>query len=127
MVLSSLHFLDYKGRVLISRDYRGDISADHAEGFIDVLAEREVVDETEEPADAGGPEQAGNFPPPVLTKNGITYCYIKYNNLYCTRGVTADIATDNVCVVMAMTRRNSNVFIILQFLHKVIQVSACGW
>ena len=91
MVLSSLFFLDLKGKILISRDYRGDISASHAEEFIELLSEREIALEM---ITAAGGDNAGsgaastsssvnNFQPPIFHKNGISYCYIKYNNLYC--------------------------------------------
>ena len=92
MVLSSLYFLDLKGKVLISRDYRGDISSSHAEEFIELLSEREI--ELEMATAAGGDGSSGNglggtsstvnnIHPPIFHKNGISYCYIKYNNLYC--------------------------------------------
>ena len=90
MVLSSLFFLDLKGKVLISRDYRGDISASHAEEFIDLLSEREIALEMitggENAGTTAGPGSAtssvNNIQPPIFHKNGISYCYIKYNNLY---------------------------------------------
>ncbi|BFZ53323.1 AP-1 adaptor complex mu subunit Apm1 [Savitreella phatthalungensis] len=43
---------------------------------------------------------------PVFTDAGIHYLYIKHNNIY----------------LLAVTRRNSNAFEILQFLHKIVQV-----
>jgi AP-1 complex subunit mu len=43
---------------------------------------------------------------PIFTDEGINYLYIKHNNVY----------------LLALTRRNSNAFEILQFLHKVVQV-----
>lgn len=43
---------------------------------------------------------------PVFTDDGINYLYVKHNNLY----------------LLALTRRNSNAFEIIQFLHKVVQV-----
>ena len=93
MVLSSLFFLDLKGKILISRDYRGDISASHAEEFIELLSEREIALEM---TTAAGGDNAGNgatsttssvnnVQPPIFHKNGISYCYIKYNNLYCKK------------------------------------------
>lgn len=93
MVLSSLFFLDLKGKILISRDYRGDISASHAEEFIELLSEREIALEM---TTAAGGDNTGNgaasttssvnnVQPPIFHKNGISYCYIKYNNLYCKK------------------------------------------
>lgn len=78
MVLSCLFFLDLKGKVLISRDYRGDISASHADKFMDLLLERELS-ATAEDYDVS----VERVQPPVFTHDGITYCYVKYNNLYC--------------------------------------------
>jgi hypothetical protein len=40
--VSALFLLDIKGRVLISRDYRGDVSAVQAEKFFTKLIEKEV-------------------------------------------------------------------------------------
>ena len=93
MVLSSLFFLDLKGKILISRDYRGDISASHAEEFIELLCEREIALEMLETGgndtNPNGPNttsnSVNNIQPPIFHKNGISYCYIKYNNLYCKK------------------------------------------
>nr|BAF00818.1 putative Clathrin Coat Assembly protein [Arabidopsis thaliana] len=40
---SALFLLDIKGRVLVWRDYRGDVSAAQAERFFTKLIEKEVV------------------------------------------------------------------------------------
>lgn len=87
---SSIFFLDLKGKTLLSRNYRGDIAMSAVEKFMTLLAEQE-----EEGTQS-----------PVFTDAGISYLYIKHNNLY----------------LLALTRRNSNAFEILQFLHKVVQV-----
>lgn len=95
MVLSSLFFLDLKGKILISRDYRGDIPATHAEEFIELLSEREIAMELGESGEGsgavgggigGGPSSGSvsSVQPPIFHKNGISYCYIKHNNLYST-------------------------------------------
>lgn len=92
MVLSCLFFLDLKGKILISRDYRGDISASHAEEFIEILYDREI--NLEMNGNEGGignsngsstANLVSNVQPPIFHKNGISYCYIKYNNLYCKK------------------------------------------
>lgn len=41
MAVSGLYFLDTKGRILLSRDYRGDISASQAERFVSKLNDLE--------------------------------------------------------------------------------------
>ena len=75
MVLSSLYFLDLKGSVLISRDYRGDIDSEHADHFFDLLTQQEAANDEAE---------TDTSLPPILTRNGVNYVYVKYNNLYCT-------------------------------------------
>ena len=82
MVLSSLFFLDLKGKILISRDYRGDISPKYAEEFTDLLIEREIALGVDENCD-GQVGAVSNIQPPIFHKDGISYCYIKHNNLYC--------------------------------------------
>lgn len=85
MVLSSLFFLDLKGKILISRDYRGDIPPNYAEEFIELLSEREnlLENESESSRRSTSNSNNNNVQPPIFHKNGISYCYIKYNNLYC--------------------------------------------
>uniref|UniRef100_A0A7C8Z8Q4 MHD domain-containing protein n=1 Tax=Opuntia streptacantha TaxID=393608 RepID=A0A7C8Z8Q4_OPUST len=64
---SALFLLDVKGRVLIWRDYRGDVTAFEAERFFTKLVEKE------EDVVAQGP---------VLQEKGITYMFIQHKNLY---------------------------------------------
>lgn len=64
---SALFLLDMKGRVLIWRDYRGDVSAAQAERFFAKLIERE-----------GDPASHD----PVVYDDGVTYMFIQYNNVY---------------------------------------------
>ena len=77
MVLSCLYFLDLKGKVLICRDYRGDIDPKHADDFMDLLLERELSVTAED-----SELSVERVQPPIFTHNGVTYCYVKYNNLY---------------------------------------------
>lgn len=83
MVLSSLFFLDLKGKILISRDYRGDISPKYAEEFIELLSEREIAIEMGENCEGQVRNETLNVQPPIFHKDGISYCYMKHNNLYC--------------------------------------------
>ncbi|KAK9119788.1 hypothetical protein Scep_017881 [Stephania cephalantha] len=64
---SALFLLDIKGRVLIWRDFRGDVSAVQAERFFTKLIEKE-----------GDPESHD----PVVYDNGVTYMFIQHNNVY---------------------------------------------
>ena len=45
---------------------------------------------------------------PVFTEDGVNYVYVQHNNLF----------------VLALTRKNSNVMVILVFLEKLVEVSA---
>eukprot|EP00210_Caulerpa_lentillifera_P005228 g4995.t1 len=66
MAVSGLYFLDTKGRILLSRDYRGDISASQAERFI---------------AKINDLEESGHLTP-VIYDEGITYVWVQHANLY---------------------------------------------
>jgi AP-1 complex subunit mu len=63
---SAVYVLDAKGKLLISRNYRGDVPFGVAEKFMakNVLDEEEV-----------------NIRP-IVEEEGITYIYIKHQNLY---------------------------------------------
>jgi len=65
MVLSGIFILDMKGKVIISRNYRGDVPMNCVERFSGHVLEAEEADER-----------------PVWLEHGTTYIYIKYNNLY---------------------------------------------
>ncbi|CAI5932825.1 unnamed protein product [Closterium sp. NIES-65] len=56
-----------KGRVLIWRDYRGDVPASAAEKFFNKLMEGEADPSSREP---------------VILDNGVTYLFIQHNNVY---------------------------------------------
>ncbi|RIA93003.1 putative clathrin assembly protein AP47 [Glomus cerebriforme] len=63
---SAIFVLDLKGKVLISRNYRGDIPMSAVEKFMPLVLEAEE-------------EQA---PTPCFTYEGVNYLYIRHNNLY---------------------------------------------
>lgn len=87
---SAVFFLDLKGKPLISRDYRGDVDMSSIEDFLPKLNSNEE-------------EGTGC---PILTANGVTFCYVKHMNLY----------------LVAATKRNANVAMSFVFLHKCIEV-----
>jgi len=89
MVVSAVYLLDLKGKVLINRNYRGDISSTAVDKFMPLVLENE--DDTLSP---------------VVQGDGLSYVYVKHNNLY----------------LLAITRKNSNVATILVYLHKIRQV-----
>lgn len=76
MVASAIFIMDLKGKVIISRNYRGDIPMNVSERFAIYIQERDEMELR-----------------PVFTDEGITFVYIKCNNL----------------LLMAVTKRNSNV------------------
>jgi AP-1 complex subunit mu len=64
---SQIHFLDIKGKPLLSRDYRGDIASNTIEKFPLLLLELENNDE---------------IYTPFINHQGVNYIYIQHNNLY---------------------------------------------
>jgi len=88
-VASAIYILDAKGKLLISRNYRGDVPLNIAERFIAKMLEEEELNVK-----------------PVIEEDGISYMYVKHNNLY----------------FLAVTNRNSNACMIILFLHKIIEV-----
>ena len=89
MVASAIFVMDTKGKVIISRNYRGDIPMTVAEKFSQYIQEKDEMELR-----------------PVFTDEGITYVYIKCNNL----------------LLLATTKRNSNVTLILFFLYRLTNV-----
>ena len=65
MTASAVFILDVKGKVIISRNYRGDVPMNCVERFSGHVLEADEADER-----------------PVWLEHGTTYVYIKYNNLY---------------------------------------------
>eukprot|EP00850_Spirogloea_muscicola_P003043 SM000012S25305 [mRNA] locus=s12:266913:269760:+ [translate_table: standard] len=64
---SALYLLDMKGRVLIWKDYRGDVPASMAERFFGKLMEGE-----------GDPTSHN----PIIYDDGVTYLFTQHNNVY---------------------------------------------
>jgi AP-1 complex subunit mu len=64
--VSAVFILDARGRVLIYRDYRGDVSARHAERFMARLAES---------------EDSGRLPP-VLHDDGVSCVHLPHANVH---------------------------------------------
>ncbi|KAJ3091895.1 AP-1 complex subunit mu-1 [Quaeritorhiza haematococci] len=92
MVASAVFILDLKGKVLISRNYRGDIPMSAVEKFMPLVLEAEEEEQTPSPI--------------ISTDDGVNFLYIRHNNLY----------------LLAMTKKNSNAATILLFLHKLCEV-----
>ena len=108
MVASALFITDLKGKIIISRNYRGDIPMSVSDRykfeknilsnfslcqlyrFSRYIQEREEVDQR-----------------PVFTEDGITFVYIKCSNVF----------------MVSVTKRNSNVALMLMFLYRLSNVS----
>eukprot|EP00938_MAST-03A_sp_MAST-3A-sp1_P000603 g603.t1 len=89
MVASAVFVMDSKGKIIISRNYRGDVPSSASIRFNQILQEKESHELK-----------------PVFTLGGITYVYVKHNNL----------------ILLAVTRRNANVTVILLFLQRLVNV-----
>jgi AP-1 complex subunit mu len=88
MSCSAIFILDSKGRVLISRNYRGDVAMSVATRFATRLLEEEE-----------------SSLKPIVNEEGVTYVFVKHNNLY----------------FLALSDRNINVSVTLLFLYKLIE------
>ena len=66
MTLSAIYFLDMKGKVLVARNYRGDIDNTIIDKFIGLVADK---------------EEDGSLAPLICTQD-CTYAFIKHNNVY---------------------------------------------
>lgn len=75
MTISALYFLDNKGKVIISRDYRSNTSLKCVDRFI-----ARVLEEDE------------NDLKPVFEEDGVNYVYVKHNNLY---GMSQTVAVNS--------------------------------
>ncbi|KAH8873085.1 AP-1 complex subunit mu-1 [Schistosoma japonicum] len=92
MVVSALYILDNKGKVLIHRNYRGDVETGAIEKFMPVAMER---------------EEEGSLIP-VLQLGEITFTYVKYNYLYL---VCLTRKNANVAMVLAFLYKLVNIFL----------------
>mmetsp|Transcript_3670 Transcript_3670/g.9161 ORF Transcript_3670/g.9161 Transcript_3670/m.9161 type:complete len:428 (-) Transcript_3670:127-1410(-) len=92
MASSALFILDMKGRVVLSRDYRGDVPTKVAEKFLAKMHEL---------------EDAGTLAPVIHDEGeGVTYTYVQHTNLY----------------LMSVTKGNVNCAANLLFLHRIVDV-----
>eukprot|EP01026_Neomeris_dumetosa_P043657 TRINITY_DN3667_c0_g2_i2.p2 TRINITY_DN3667_c0_g2~~TRINITY_DN3667_c0_g2_i2.p2 ORF type:complete len:231 (+),score=23.40 TRINITY_DN3667_c0_g2_i2:213-905(+) len=84
MALSALYIMDLKGKVILSRDYRGDVSQTYADKF--VLKMNEL-------------EEAGNLSP-VFYDEGVSYLYVQHSNLYLVAVTRANLNAAAVLVFL---------------------------
>jgi len=92
MVLSGIYILDNKGKVLISRNYRGDIETNVVDKFIGLVMDKE--------------EEGQTTPLLRCEQDDCSFTYIRRNNLF----------------LVATTKKNSNVAMMFALLHKICSV-----
>ncbi|WOL18373.1 AP-1 complex subunit mu-2 [Canna indica] len=90
--VSALFLLDIKGRVLIWRDFRGDVTAVQAERFFTKLIEKEGDVESHSP---------------VVFDDGISYMFIQHNNVFL---MTAARQNCNAASILLFLHRVIEVF-----------------
>lgn len=108
MAASCVYFLDRHGRIILGRDYRGDIDYSlHCTTFMSLL--KRPPTNTAFPSHNRGEdfdEDVEEYGTPVVHHEGITYVYLTKPSFY----------------LLAMTRRNSNVISLTLFLQRLITV-----
>lgn len=88
--MNALFILDAKGKVILSRQYRGYVTNAIVSRFVAQLLEEEEVNLK-----------------PVMEDEGVTYLYIKHNNLF----------------LLAVTDVNASPAMVLLYLYQVVEVS----
>ena len=88
---SALYFLDQKGKIIISRDYRGDVTG----SSITEKFQRKVLELDE------------RLVKPVFTEKDITYMWIRVNNIYI---VAVAKGNPNVAMVFTFLFKMKSVF-----------------
>jgi hypothetical protein len=66
MTISSLFILDQKGKIIIHRDYRGDVKLSSVDRFVSHILEEDEVNVK-----------------PVFEDDGVSFIYIKHEDIYC--------------------------------------------
>ena len=87
---SAIYFLDQKGKIIISRDYRGEVGSNITEKF-----QRKVL------------ELDDRLVKPVFTEKDITYMWIRVNNIYI---VAVSKGNPNVALVFTFLYKMQEVF-----------------
>jgi len=87
---SAIFFLDHKGKTIIRRDYRGDVSGGISEKF-----QKKVIDVEEQ------------YLSPVFTEPPNTYVWIKHNNIYI---VSVSKGNPNVMLILSFLYKLISVF-----------------
>ncbi|KAE8972750.1 AP-1 complex subunit mu-1 [Phytophthora rubi] len=90
MVLSAVFITDLKGKVIISRNYRGDIPMSASTKFTRYVQDKDDSEQR-----------------PVFTEDGYTFVYLKHNNLYL---MTVTKVNSNVALMLMYLTRICQVF-----------------
>ena len=90
MVASAIFIMDLKGKIIISRNFRGDVSSAVSDRFASYIQEKDEMDQR-----------------PIFTEEGTTYAYIKYNNLYL---LSVTRQNSNVALMLVYLYRLVDVF-----------------
>lgn len=106
---SLVAILDLKGKPLIQRSYRDDVSPSCIERFLPLVLEI---------------EEEGQQVTPCITSQGINYIHIRHSNLYreCSTSLLHRSIILTRSIVIALSKRNSNVAEIIIYLHRLTQV-----
>lgn len=91
MVASAIYILDYKGKVLICRNYRGDIPMNVIDNFPKLLMEQ---------------EDEGSLSP-IIQHGDVTFIFIKYSNLYV---VATTNKNANVMMITSFMHKMCDIF-----------------
>lgn len=86
---SAIYFLDQKGKIIISRDYRGDVGTNITDRF-----QRKVLELDERTLK------------PVFTERDTTFIWIRVNNIYI---VTISKGNPNVALILSFLYRMQDV------------------
>jgi AP-1 complex subunit mu len=100
MAANAIYILDLKGKVILTRNYRGDLPSNVVQRFVTKLMEEEDA-----------------ILKPIIEEDDLTYIYIKHTNLYCSI-----LFLFIIFLVMAVSEQNANAPMILLFLYQLIKV-----
>ena len=106
---SLIAILDLKGKPLIQRSYRDDVSPSYVERFLPLVLEI---------------EEEGQQVTPCFSSQGINYMHIRHSNLY-RMSFLANISLDFDLIyipVLALSKRNTDAAEIIIFLHRLSSV-----
>jgi AP-1 complex subunit mu len=62
---------------------------------------------------------------PIFTDDGYTFAYIKVRHAYAYKIMTLLLEQHNNLFLMCVTKRNSNIALVLMTLYRLVNVSSC--